>query len=150
MIQFRNQTPSPVSLLVVDDDDVDIMAIRRAMKKLGLENPIRTAHTGIEALDVLRGGEQTERIPSPYIIVLDLNMPMMDGIGFLDELRSDEALRESVVFVLSTSDSQEDMHRAYRRNVAGYIVKARRADAYTDALRMLETFCSVVELPHAV
>ena len=147
MTQLQQAESNAVSLLVVDDDDVDIMAIKRAMRKLNLANPIRTAHNGLEALDILRGGGGREKLPSPFIIVLDLNMPMMNGIDFLDELRSDQALRDSVVFVLSTSESKEDRRRAYQRNVAGYMVKAKTNNTYLDAVKMLYSYCAVVELP---
>src|SRR6476620_8140823 len=105
-----------VTLLAVDDDKVDLMALKRSFRDLKIANPIVEAHDGIEALDRLRGENGCEKLPAPCMILLDLNMPRMGGIEFLDELRRDPELRRTLVFVMTTSSAEEDRVRAYDRN----------------------------------
>ena len=93
-----------IKILLVEDDEVDAESVRRAFRKQRIANPITHAANGIEALKILRGDETQPALKQPFLILLDLNMPKMDGIEFLEELRRDESLRESIVFVLSTSD----------------------------------------------
>ncbi|NND99145.1 MAG: response regulator, partial [Pirellulaceae bacterium] len=123
----------PVTLLVVDDDEVDAQGIERAFRKQKIANPLVFATDGIEALKILRG-DDGPTVHRPFLILLDLNMPRMGGLEFLGELRADERLRDSIVFVLTTSDADQDKIAAYEKNVAGYIVKARAGD---DFLKLL-------------
>lgn len=138
-----------VTLLLVDDDDVDIMSVRRALKDLDIGNPVVVAHDGLEALEHLRGENGREAIAPPYIIILDLNMPRMDGIEFLSELRADKALQHSIVFVLTTSCAQKDMVQAYAHNVAGFITKGASNDVVQEAVQMLDLYWRVVKLPES-
>ncbi|MFN3231616.1 MAG: response regulator [Alphaproteobacteria bacterium] len=135
----------PINILLVEDDDVDVQGITRAFKKLKVANPITRARDGLEALDILRS-DKGRRL-RPYLIILDLNMPRMNGIEFLTALRADEALKDSIVFVLTTSKADEDKIEAYRLNVAGYIVKADPAKSFLDAVQMLDHYWRVVEFP---
>ena len=137
----------PVTFLIVDDDQVSVMAIKRALKKLRILNPIRVARDGQEALDILRGECGEERILPPYLVTLDINMPRMNGFEFLEEARKDERLHRIVVFVLSTSDTPDDIATAYDQNIAGYIVKDDLGESFVRALDMIESFCRIVELP---
>jgi CheY-like chemotaxis protein len=132
-----------VSLLIIDDDDIDATALRRALQKLKLLNPLYRAKDGIEALEILRNGE----IPSPYIILLDINMPRMNGLEFLEELRADPELTHSVVFVLTTSKSDEDITAAYREHVAGYLLKQRMDNDFMQVVSLLDHYWRVIELP---
>jgi CheY-like chemotaxis protein len=134
----------PVSLLLVDDDDVDVMGIERALQKLKIANPITRARDGEEALALLRHHTAVAR---PYIILLDINMPVMNGFEFLTALRHDPALRRSVVFVLTTSQSEHDIVTAYDKNVAGYIVKKQFGDGFMRLAEMLDRYWRVVEVP---
>lgn len=136
-----------ISILTVEDDDIDAKSIERALKKLKILNPLYRACDGIEALAFLRGEEGHEAIKSPYIILLDLNMPRMNGIEFLDEIRKDEQLRNSIVFVLTTSKADEDRVAAFKHNVAGYIVKSEVGDGFIGALDLIEHYWRIVELP---
>ena len=89
-----------VSLLLVEDDDVDVRAMKRAMAELHLTNPLFIAHNGIEALEYLRGENGRPRVQMPYIVMLDLNMPKMNGIAFLSELRRiDKAVNIPVIMM---------------------------------------------------
>lgn len=136
-----------VSLLVVEDDAVDLMALQRGLKDVRLANPITVARDGLEALDVLRGANGRERLPRPYVVLLDLKMPRMDGLEFLAALRADDELRDSVVFVLTTSSHDEDIASAYRQNIAGYILKERVASDFMRLVTLLDAYWRLVELP---
>ena len=135
-----------VTVLLLEDDDVDAERVIRAFHKSGLPHPVRRARDGIEALEILRG-ETEEPIERPYIILLDLKMPRMGGFQFLGCLREDRALADSVVFVLTTSRNESDRCRAYLQNVAGYIVKSRTSGDFVDVASMLEWYWRVVDLP---
>ena len=136
-----------VTLLLVDDDAVDIMSVQRALDSHDLINPIVVAHDGIEALEYLRGENGRDPVRAPYVILLDLNMPRMDGIEFLGELRADPALHDSIVFVLTTSCAEKDKLRAYAHNIAGLMTKGA-SDALTgDVIEMLSLYWRVVQLP---
>lgn len=136
-----------VTFLLVEDDEVDVMGIQRAFEKLKIANPLVVAHNGLEALVVLRGEDGVEKLNKPYIILLDLNMPKMNGIEFLDEIRKDPDLKSSVVFVLTTSSHDVDRVSAYERNVAGYMVKAKPLESFMEAMSMLDHYWRVVQLP---
>jgi len=136
-----NQEFKTVSLLIIDDDDIDATALRRALHKLKLLNPLYRAKDGIEALEILRNGE----VPSPYIILL--NMPRMNGLEFLEALRADPQLTHAVVFVLTTSKSDEDIIAAYREHVAGYLLKQRMDSDFMQVVSLLDHYWRVIELP---
>lgn len=136
-------------LLHVEDDDICLMVLNRAFKKAKIANPISVAHDGIEALELLRGTNGRIRLARPFLILLDLNMPRMDGIEFLKELRKDEDLKKSIVFIMTTSDADEDKVKSYNLGVAGYILKSNPANAFLEAAALLDTYCRVVEFPAA-
>jgi CheY-like chemotaxis protein len=136
-----------VQLLHVEDDDLCIMGLARAFKQAKIANPISFAHDGINALEMLRGSSGRERLPRPYLILLDLNMPRMGGVEFLKELRKDEALQKSIVFIMTTSGADEDKVEAYNLGVAGYILKTNPANAFLEATALLDTYWRVVEFP---
>jgi CheY-like chemotaxis protein len=136
-----------VTILLVDDDKVDRMAVRRSFKALKIANPIIEATDGVEALQRLRGEAGFEPVPSPCLILLDLNMPRMGGLEMLAVLRSDPALHRMIVFVMTTSAAEDDMMRAYDQNVAGYVVKQRIGQDFLAAVAMLEAYWRVVQFP---
>lgn len=133
--------------LVVDDDIVSVMAMQRAMRKLKIINETEVCHDGQQALDFLREEVRTHGRLPPYIVTLDLNMPRMSGLEFLDAVRADPALARVVVFVFTTSDMPTDVQSAYRKNIAGYIVKENPSETFAKALDMLNTYARIVELP---
>jgi CheY-like chemotaxis protein len=141
--------PQTAQLLHVEDDDICLMMLNRAFKKANLVNPISVAHDGIEALELLRGTNGRSRLPRPFLILLDLNMPRMDGIEFLQELRKDEELKKSIVFIFTTSDANEDKVKAYNLGVAGYILKSNPVNAFSEATALLGTYWRVAEFPAA-
>jgi len=136
-----------VQVLLVEDDEVDAEEMLRSFDKLGISNPITVVPDGYAALSILRGEEGYERLPRPYIILLDLNMPRMNGLEFLQAIRSDDELRQSVVFVLTTSDDEADMEAAYASNVAGYFLKARTGEEFLDLPKMMTNYWRLVEFP---
>jgi CheY-like chemotaxis protein len=135
-----------VQILLVEDDDVDVLAVRRAFREQKIANPITVAKDGLEALDILRGNGRPA-LDRPFIILLDLNMPRMNGIELLGELRADPQLKHSIVFVLTTSKADEDKAAAYDKNIAGYIVKADVGHGFVQVVGMLNHYWRIVELP---
>jgi CheY-like chemotaxis protein len=135
-----------VNILLVEDDEIDVMAVKRAFRDLKIANPLFEASDGIEALDLLRG-TNGKSVPRPFVILVDLNMPRMGGIEFVKELRSDPTLRSSIVFVMTTSAAEEDRINAFNLNVAGYVLKHSPGHSFLDAIAMLEHYWRIVELP---
>jgi CheY-like chemotaxis protein len=138
---------SMVNLLLVEDDEVDIQGLKRAFAKSRIGNPITVARDGIEALEFLRGENGRPKLPKPHLILLDLNMPRMNGLEFLEAIRADEDLKSTVVFMITTSKAEEDKTRAYAQNVAGYIVKLDPANTFMQAVALLEHYWKIVEFP---
>lgn len=126
------------SLLLVEDDEVDVMAVRRALARHGGDLALTRARNGVEALEVLRRtGPGTVR---PCLVLLDLHMPQMGGLEFLDALRGDPELRRTPVFMLTSSDEVDDRRAAYDRGVAGYIVKDRAGPGYRDLMQLIQAY----------
>ena len=138
--------PETVSILIVEDDDVDARSVNRALKRRGIENPVARARNGREALDILRG-ENEDYAAQKFIILLDINMPVMNGLEFLAELRDDPVLKSSIIFVLSTSDDERDVTTAYQNFVSGYMLKNRVGNEFVNLVTMLEKFSLMVKLP---
>ncbi len=136
-----------VYILLIEDDLVDAEAIQRAFRQQKIANPFTVVPDGIEALKVLRGESGCEPLPRPYLILLDLNMPRMNGIEFLRELRADPALHRSIVFVLTTSNSDEDRFEAYNGHVAGYILKSRAGEDFLEVTKLLRSYWRIIEFP---
>ena len=132
-----------VSILLVEDDTVDVRAITRAIRKKRINNPIVVAQDGIEALELLR-----KQLPRPYLVLLDLNLPRLDGLGVLEQIRDDPSLKDSIVFVLTTSNDDADKAAAYDKNIAGYLVKNDHAgEQFINLVSMLESFVLSVQFP---
>ena len=121
--------------------------MHRSFKKLGIANPIIVAKDGLDALNILRGTGGQEKLAHPYIILLDINMPRMNGIEFLDALRKDAELHASIVFILTTSNDEQDRLKAYAHHVAGYILKSKAGESFIEAVKMLKEYWTLVELP---
>jgi CheY-like chemotaxis protein len=136
-----------VNVLLVEDNIVDQEAIVRAFKKHRIANPVHIAVDGIEAVAMLKGTDGREKVPRPYLVLLDLNLPRMNGIELLRKLRGDPELRDSIVFVLTTSKRDEDRVASYDLNVAGYVVKSEVGAEFLRLVEMLEHFWRIVEFP---
>lgn len=137
----------PIQILLVEDDEIDAEAVRRAFTNQRIANPIVVVRDGISALERLRGQDGSDPLERPYLILLDLNMPRMNGIEFLQELRSDPVLHDSVVFVLTTSDADRDKVAAYEQHIAGYIVKSQAGEDFVSVMGIVDLYWRYVEFP---
>ncbi|PAY19634.1 response regulator [Rhodopirellula sp. SM50] len=137
---MSNGTPT---ILVVEDDFVDLEIIRRGVAKRGLQADILNATDGAAALQLLRSDRLTPEQRGQLVVLLDINMPGMNGHQFLDEIRADETLRHTVIFILTTSDHPRDVTRAYERNVAGFFVKSNLGGL----LETLSSYLNHVKFP---
>jgi CheY-like chemotaxis protein len=136
--------PPPLNILLVEDDEVDVMTVKRAFEKGHIANPLFVAGDGLKALGMLRTGE----VPAHRrLVLLDLNMPRMNGIEFLRELRKDPQLSHTPVVVLTTSDMDRDKFAAYNLNIAGYLVKPVTFERFCDLVITLNKYWTLVELP---
>lgn len=136
-----------VTLVLVEDDLVDAEAIQRAFRNQKIANPFIVFSDAVEALKALRGEPGAPEVPKPYILLLDINMPRMNGLEFLRTLRTDPELRRSIVFVLTTSERDEDKLEAYGNHVAGYIVKNRAGEDFLKVIQMLRAYWRIIEFP---
>lgn len=133
-----------LNVLLVEDDQVDVMNVRRAFEKNRIANPLFVAADGVEALAMLRDGQvPLER----RIVLLDLNMPRMSGIEFLRALRADSHLQHTPVVVLTTSNDEKDKVEAYNLNVAGYLLKPVTFLNFVELMAALNKYWTLVELP---
>lgn len=136
------------NILLVEDDKVDVMNVQRSFKKAKITNPLYVASNGIEALAILRGESEPVTMPKTRrLILLDLNMPKMGGIEFLEALRKDPELRPTPVIVLTTSDQERDRVEAYNLNVAGYILKPVTFVNFAEVMAALNRYWTLCEIP---
>ncbi len=134
----------PLNVVLVEDDEVDVMNVQRAFEKASIHAPVFRAGDGVEALDLLRDPVlPLER----RLVLLDLNLPRMNGIEFLQELRADEQLRRTTVVVLTTSDDEGDKDAAFAMNVAGYLLKPVTFASFVDLMSALERYWTQAEMP---
>lgn len=137
-----------IHILLVEDDDIDAEAVMRGFQSQRIANPFTWVRDGVEALAVLQGKEGYPIVPWPMMILLDINMPRMNGIEFLQTIRKDPELRRSVVFVLTTSARDEDMMAAYDEQIAGYLLKSRAGRDFVELIAMLDAYWRIVEFPN--
>jgi CheY-like chemotaxis protein len=146
--KMSNAEGTMINILLVEDDEVDVMNVKRAFKKSNISNPIFVAANGLDALAMLRGQGELPPVPATRrLILLDLNMPKMGGIEFLHELRADPTLRMTPVIVLTTSNEDRDRVEAYQLNVAGYILKPVTFANFADTMATLNKYWMLCELP---
>jgi CheY-like chemotaxis protein len=138
-----------INILLVEDDEVDVMNAKRAFRKYNISNPLYVAENGLEALEMLRSQDgQPPQIPETRrLILLDLNMPKMNGLEFLHEIRQDEKLKRTPVIVLTTSDEDKDRIEAYNLNVAGYILKPVTFGNFAEVMVALNKYWTLCEMP---
>jgi len=137
-------TAKPVNVVLVEDDEVDVMNVQRAFEKAGISAPLFRASDGVEALDLLRD----PAVPvSRRLVLLDLNLPRMNGIEFLRELRADYRLRRTPVVVLTTSDDERDKFDAFELNVAGYLIKPVTFGSFVALMSVFDSYWAQAEMP---
>ena len=133
-----------LNILLVEDDEVDVMNVRRAFRKNGITSPLFVASDGVEALERLRGGELPR---GRRLVLLDLNLPRMNGIELLRALRADPRLAATPVVVLTTSGHERDRAEAFALNVAGYFLKPVAFADFCETIAALDRYWSRAEIP---
>lgn len=139
-----------LAVLLVEDDHLDIKAVKRAFTETKIMNPLVCCTNGKEALDYLRkSGHDSDAEPPKAVglIMLDLDMPIMGGIEFLREYRADHSICHPPVVVLTTSRQEEEKLESYRLGIAGYIVKPVEFSGFVDAVKRVDLYWSLCELP---
>ena len=140
---------SGIPILLVEDDDIDVENVVRAFKKNKIDNPLYITENGEDALHYLYHEgkyENSEKSPCPGIILLDLNMPLMNGIEFLQIIKSDDDLKQIPVIVLTTSREENDRVESYKLGVAGYIIKPVDFIKFVEVVKTIELYWSLCEL----
>ena len=130
-------------ILLVEDDEVDIMTIQRALKDLKVSNSLAVTRNGEEALDYLRNPDKAK----PCIILLDINMPRMTGIEFLKERSRDGAIKSIPVVVLTSSREEQDMVQSFSLGVAGYMVKPVDYKQFVETIRVIDLYWTLSQFP---
>jgi CheY-like chemotaxis protein len=134
-------------ILLVEDDEIDAEIVRRAFHQEQMHHPLIWVSDGVDALNALRGEGGQRRVPRPYLIFLDINMPRMNGIEFIQTLRQDPDLKGSIVFVLTTSVRLADRVAAYEQQVAGYFLKSKMGEGFLDIINLIRVYQQSVEFP---
>lgn len=134
------------NILLVEDDVIDVITVDRAFAKANISNPLYKAKNGEEALDFLLGTNGKPKIKKPFLVLLDLNMPKMSGLEFLETLRNNEELKSTTVVVLTSSMNDEDVIKAYNFQVAGYLTKPVGMEKIVEKLAALGKYWTLCEL----
>lgn len=138
----------PVEILLVEDNPGDVRLTREALSDAKVANNLHVVEDGVEALDFLRRNGNHSSKPRPHLVLLDLNLPRKDGREVLEEMKSDHKLKRIPVIVLTTSDSDEDVLRAYDLHVNAYITKPLDLDQFGKVVNAIDEFWfSIVALP---
>lgn len=138
-----------INILRVEDDLMDVAAIDKALEQVGRPFLLIVVHDGESALKVLRGEQGQSPLSQPYLILLDLYLPKVDGFAFLHTLRQDPSLRNSIVFVVTGSRTDVDKRKTYQQGIAGYLPKANVGEHFHELVTFLDTYCNLVEFPEA-
>lgn len=137
----------PVKILLVEDDSIDVKAFQRAMSKLKISNPVHISNDGVEAWEYLQGCVSEGGDATPSLVILDINMPRMNGLELLSKIRADDSLRHLIVFMLTTSNDEKDKFEAFDMNVAGYMLKSDMGNSFIRAVELIDSYWRVVEFP---
>lgn len=136
-----------MNILLVEDNDIDVEILKRGLRKAGPAGELVRARDGLEALEILKEAPHTAALPKPFVVLLDINMPRMNGHEFLSELRAIPELKNVRVFVFTTSDNRKDIDLAYKNNASGYIVKPNSSMETLGVISALKSFWNVCEHP---
>lgn len=132
-----------INILLIEDDVVDVMNMKRAFSKKGITHPLYVAESGEEALQMLNHSD----MPKPHVVLLDINMPKMGGLEFLEILRSNPGFADLSVFILTTSNEDVDKIKAHKLNVSGYILKPLSGNEFANKVGALNSFWELCEFP---
>ncbi|BCE01152.1 response regulator [Marinicellulosiphila megalodicopiae] len=141
-----NTPAQEVTLFLIEDDDVDAMMIERSFEKNKIANKIVRAIDGVDAFEKL----ESNFVTNPFVILLDLQMPRMNGLEFLTKLRANDKYSALVVFVLTTSENENDILASYKQHISGYFVKGKVGDNFIDIVNTLNSYWKIVHLPNPV
>ncbi len=130
-------------ILLVEDDRVDALTVKRALKELRVSNPLHLAGNGEEALNYLRDPDREK----PFIILLDINMPRMNGLEFLNIIKQDAQLKSIPVVVLTTSRDEQDKYTSFNLSVAGYMIKPVDYIQFLETVRTIKIYWTLSEYP---
>ena len=133
----------PLNILLVEDDEVDVLLVKRAFAEARVTNTLEVVNDGIAALAYLRSPDNRN---DRRIVLLDLNMPRMNGLEFLREVRGDEQLKHTTVIVMTTSSEDKDRIEAYQLNVSGYVVKPLTFAAFAETVATLNKYWTLMEI----
>jgi CheY-like chemotaxis protein len=131
----------PFTILLIEDDEVDVIAIERAFQTAKITNPLVVANNGEEALNLIH-----KKVFPPFVTLLDLNLPKISGIEFLKHIRNNPRLKKMIIIVLTSSDSDKDICKAYEHQVAGYITKPINSSELANKLSSFNTYWGNCEL----
>lgn len=138
----------PIEVLLVEDDPGDVLMAREAFEDYKVRNNLHVVHDGVQALAFLRKEGEYVDVPTPDLVLLDLNLPLRDGREVLAEVKADERLRRIPVVVLTTSEAEEDVLRSYDLHANAYVAKPVDFERFVEVVRRIdEFFVSVVRLP---
>lgn len=141
---------SPVEILLVEDDPGDVLMTKEALEESKLLHKLTVLDNGEEAVHFLRREAPYEDAPRPDLVLLDLNLPRLDGREVLSILKADPSLRQIPCVVLTTSDSEDDVTRSYDLHANAYVTKPVDFDAFTKVVRQIDDFFfTIVRLPTA-
>ena len=139
------EQPTP-SILLVEDDQMDVMNVQRELRRQSINVPLLHARNGREALNMLRGEGDQPKIAKPSLVMLDINMPRMNGLELLEILRSDPEFAGLNVFVMTTSDLESDRLKARQLAVSGYIIKPLSFDTFGEGGTSVDGFSLFLDL----
>ena len=138
--------PPVPSILLVEDDQMDVMNVQRELRRQNINVPLVHARNGREALNLLRGEGEQAKIDKPSVVMLDINMPRMNGLELLEILRSDPEFVGLNVFIMTTSDLESDRFKAQHLAVSGYIIKPLSFDTFGEGGTSIDGFSLFLDL----
>jgi CheY-like chemotaxis protein len=130
-----------MDILLIEDDAIEVMKLQRTLSKLETKHNVVKANNGEEALEILKSGEKL-----PDIVLLDLNMPRMSGIEFLQILRADDVFKYLPTIILTTSENRADLLKCYQTGVAGYVIKPLKYEDYESKIKKVLEYWNINEL----
>ena len=137
---MSEQDPTPIHILLVEDNEPDVLLTLEAFEEASVPNHLHVARDGVEALRFLRREAEHADAPRPDVILMDINMPLKNGLEVLDEIKADPALSTIPVVMLTTSQAEDDIRSSYMRHASGYVVKPVGFENFLSAMKAFEGF----------